>query len=626
MTWVDAPPARRYGVAVLILLLGVALRLLLPIDARVSYLVSYPAVLLVFYLCGGGPGLMAIAMATVAGYCVYTLPPWSGAPLAIGLWSTGAFVATSLLAGWIVVRLHRSTRSAIDRVVDLRATEQQLREVIGDLSEMILRFRADGTVLFVNDAYCRMFGVDRSQVIGQPWQPVVVPEDLPDVEARIAALTVAEPSVSVEYRYIGAAGEVHWGQFINRASFDEAGALHEVQVVGRDITERKALEARLAEAHARLQDLYDHAPVGYYSLDASGRFVEINATALRWFGCTKEELIGRLGSRDFFDERGRAEFDRQFLRFLAEGRVEGLEFEVLGRQGERRLVSISATALRDAEGRLVRSRTVMNDITAQRQAEELAARDRLQAARLDAENCALKDAGRVKSQFLASVSHELRTPLNGVLGLTYLLRVGAVKSDSAKFGDYLDKIDRSGRQLLGLIEAMLDAARLEAGKFSFAPVRVDIAELVNDTAGAYATAARAQGITLEVSVDPRLGEATLDPLRFTQALGGYLSNAIQFSAGRGRVRVTAAPEPPGAFRVTVSDEGPGIPKETLPNLFQPFTQLDSGWDRSVGGAGLGLALVRRLVEAQGGAVWAHSVVGEGSQFGLTLPLGAHALP
>lgn len=626
MTWVDAPPVKRYGAAVLILLLGMALRLLLPIDARVSYLVSYPAVLLVFYLCGGGPGLMAVAAATAAGCYVYTLPPWSGATLAIGVWSTGAFVATSLLAGWIVLRLHRSTRSAIDRMIDLRATEQQLREVIGDLSEFILRFRADGTVLFVNDVYCRMVGLDRIQVIGQPWQPAVLPEDLPMVEARIASLTVAQPSVTVENRFVGAGGEVRWGQFINRATFDEAGALREVQVVGRDITERKALEARLAEAHARLQDLYDHAPIGYYSLDASGRFVEINATALRWFGCTREEAIGRLGSRDFFDERGREVFEQQFQRFLAAGKVEGLELEVLGRQGERRLVSISATALRDDEGRLVRSRTVMHDITAQRQAEQVAAHDRLQAARLDAENRALRDAGRVKSQFLANVSHELRTPLNGVLGLTHLLRVGSVKSDSAKFGDYLDKIDRSGRQLLGLIEAMLDAARLEAGKFSFAPVPVDLAVLVNDTVRAYADAARAQGVALEVAVDPRLGEATLDPLRFTQALGGFLSNAIQFSPPGGRVAVMAAPDHPGAFRVAVSDEGPGIPKDDLPNLFQPFTQLDSGWDRSVGGTGLGLALVRRLVEAQGGAVWVHSVEGEGSQFSLMLPLVAHPRP
>lgn len=296
---------------------------------------------------------------------------------------------------------------------------------------------------------------------------------------------------------------------------------------------------------------------------------------------------------------------------------------MLGWQGERRLVSVSATALRDAQGRLVRSRTVMHDITAQRQAEEQAARERLQAARLDAENRALKDASRVKSHFLASASHELRTPLNGVLGLTHLLRVGAVKSDSAKFDDYLDKIDRSGRQLLGLIEAMLDAARLEAGKFSFDPVPVDIAVLVGDTVRAHADAARAGGITLEVAVDPRLGEATLDPLRFAQALGGYLSNAIQFSPGGGRVGVAAAPDHPGAFRVTVSDEGPGIPKDELPALFQAFTQLDSGWERLLGNSGLGLSLVRRLVEAQGGAVWVDSVEGEGSRFGLSLPLLAH---
>ena len=145
----------------------------------------------------------------------------------------------------------------------------------------------------------------------------------------------------------------------------EAEAGKPVRLVGafQDITQRKELELQLAAASARVLDLHDNAPCGYHSLDGEGRFLHINATALSWLGCTRDELIGKRRALEFFTPEGQAQFQQNFGRLMAEGRVEGLEFDLVPARGEARRVSVSATTIKDAEGRFEMSRTVMFDIT-----------------------------------------------------------------------------------------------------------------------------------------------------------------------------------------------------------------------------------------------------------------------
>jgi diguanylate cyclase (GGDEF)-like protein/PAS domain S-box-containing protein len=179
----------------------------------------------------------------------------------------------------------------------------------------------------------------------------------------LATLTPRNPVVVIENRVFAAGGEIRWGQFVNRALFDDEGRLVEIQSVGRDITQRKQLEAQLAESARAVQDLYDNAPCGYYSLDPEGRFLRINAVALLWLGCTRAEAIGKLGPADFFTAEGRATFRSHFPKFKETGRLSGLEFDLVGRDGRTRRVSVSATAVFDERGEFVMSRSVMYDIS-----------------------------------------------------------------------------------------------------------------------------------------------------------------------------------------------------------------------------------------------------------------------
>jgi PAS domain S-box-containing protein len=245
----------------------------------------------------------------------------------------------------------------------LAASEARYRAVLEDQTELICRFQTDGTIRYVNDAFCRFFGTSADQVIGSQWQPAVWPDDLPLVQARLATLSPASPVVEIENRVTDASGAVRWCQFVNRAFFDDRGALVEIQAVARDITERKRLEEQLLRSAHEIEDLYEHAPCGYHSVDAEGRFVQINATELAWLGCPREEVIGKLRPTDFFTEAGKAQFARNFPTLLRDGQINNLEFELIGRHGVRRQVSVSATSVSDADGLFLMSRSAMFDIT-----------------------------------------------------------------------------------------------------------------------------------------------------------------------------------------------------------------------------------------------------------------------
>jgi signal transduction histidine kinase len=257
---------------------------------------------------------------------------------------------------------------------------------------------------------------------------------------------------------------------------------------------------------------------------------------------------------------------------------------------------------------------IISDITQQKAAEEA----RLNAQRLEAENRQILEANRIKSQFLANMSHELRTPLNAIIGFADLLQSGAVDADVGKRRVFLGHIGASGRHLLRLINDLLDLSKVESGRFEFHPEPVDLAPLVKDVTDTLSPASQAKHIAVSTQIDPALNDLVLDPARMKQVLYNYLSNAIKFTPDRGHVTVRARAEGLSRFRLEVEDTGIGIAADDLPRLFTEFQQLDATLSKRHQGTGLGLALTRRLIEAQGGTVGVRSEPGVGSVFHLVL--------
>jgi len=239
--------------------------------------------------------------------------------------------------------------------------------------------------------------------------------------------------------------------------------------------------------------------------------------------------------------------------------------------------------------------------------------------RLEQQAKELTTASAYKSQFLANMSHELRTPLNAILGFADLLESGEVPPDSPQYMEFLGDIRASGQHLLQLISDILDLTKVEAGRLDFRPEPIQPAVLLADVLAVLHGSATAKGLAVQAHVDPALGELLLDPARAKQVLYNYLSNAIKFTSRGGRIWVRALAAGPEQVRLEVEDTGIGIAAHDISRLFVEFQQLDATAAQHVSGTGLGLALTRRLVEAQAGQVGVHSEPGKGSTFFAILP-------
>ncbi|OLB48640.1 MAG: hypothetical protein AUI08_10140 [Gemmatimonadetes bacterium 13_2_20CM_2_65_7] len=251
----------------------------------------------------------------------------------------------------------------------------------------------------------------------------------------------------------------------------------------------------------------------------------------------------------------------------------------------------------------------------------LAVEVRQTAKRLEQLNAELDTAMKTKDQFLSNISHELRTPLNSIIGFTDLLLtedLGSTLSDQQR--DFLETVGRNGRQLLELINELLDLQRIAAGRMELKPEAVELAGLLSEAAGSVHAQAQKHRHALVVSPLAQDLRVHADRGRVRQVLLNLLSNAIKFTPDGGRITVAAAPVNGGAeARIAVSDTGIGIAPEDQPKLFQEFSQLDASASRKYEGTGLGLALSRRLVELHGGAIGVESEMGKGSTFWFTLP-------
>jgi len=229
----------------------------------------------------------------------------------------------------------------------------------------------------------------------------------------------------------------------------------------------------------------------------------------------------------------------------------------------------------------------------------------------------LELTSKYKSQFLANMSHELRTPLNAVLGYTRMVLTKVYGDVPEKIRDVLERIEKSGRHLLGLINDVLDFSKIEAGQLTLSNNLYSLTDLVQAVVSNTQPLATEKNLALKVTVLANLPPVLGDERRITQVLMNLVGNAIKFTdSGEIRVEVTAAD---GSFVVSVSDTGPGIAETDQENIFEEFQQAESSTRRNKDGTGLGLAIAKRIIDLHGGRIWVESEVGKGSKFTFTLP-------
>jgi PAS domain S-box-containing protein len=385
------------------------------------------------------------------------------------------------------------------------------------------------------------------------------------------------------------------------------------RTVIHDISELHRTREHLRRLGAEQQTIIDNELVAIFKVK-DRHIVWANKGAEKMFACTLAEIAGE-STRIFYpDDAAYEDFGIAALPVLANGHTCRCQMDMVRKDGGPLRVDVNVTPMAGHPGEIL---CVLVDITDIKRAEDI----RLRATALEAENRQLVEAARVSGVFLSNMSHELYTPLNAIIGYAHLLGTGAIAHDSPRFAKYLGDIGASGQHLLALVQQVLALTDIESSRFELRPQPIEVRAVLQGVIDIAQADCRANGISVEL-VDGAALQIVADPMRLAQVASQYLSNAIRFSHAGGRVTLRARPLGASEVVVEVQDCGIGIAPEDLPRLFVPFRQLSQGLARTHAGTGLGLALARRLVEAQGGSVAVDSTPGVGSIFSFTLPIVA----
>jgi PAS domain S-box-containing protein len=504
----------------------------------------------------------------------------------------------------------------------LRDSEERFRSVFEAIDEgfCIVEFLFDGAgqahdyrFLQVNPAFVRMTGL--ADAVGRTARELLPALDPFWIETY-GGVALSGESVRLERPW-----EVSGRWFDVNALRVGGPESRRVAIVFNDITERKLAEQQIRDANYRFR-LAEEAALGFnYDWDLDAGTVTRSESVARVLGYGPDELPHTWAAWAALLHPDDATIGSEaaalaLVRGLAEDSVSA-EYRVRHKDGRYRWVLERALVIRDEQGRVRRLIGQTTDITERKELE--AERERLYAQEQEARAQA-EEANRLKDEFLATVSHELRTPLTAFLGYAELLQ--RRKRDEAYIARTVEKMARAARTQAQLIEDLLDVSRIVSGKLRIDPEPIDLGAVVRAALDTVRPTVEAKQLRLRVDLGAPQHTILGDASRLQQVVWNLLSNAAKFTPAGGEIGVQLE-SGPAEVTLTVSDTGQGINREFLPFVFDRFRQADSASDRSYGGLGLGLAIVRHLVELHGGAVTAASAgVGQGAVFTVRLPLAA----
>ncbi|HEX7034302.1 MAG TPA: PAS domain S-box protein [Pseudomonadales bacterium] len=491
----------------------------------------------------------------------------------------------------------------------VQESEQRFRQLAERITDVFwLRDVENRRVLYVSPAYETAWGRSVESLYADPqsFLEAVHPDDRARVHEWMMRHTQGEIT-GEEYRLVHPDGTVRWIWDRGYPIRDESGRLIRIAGVAEDVTERRLAENRLRESEERYRRLTELLPVAVYTCEApSGAITYFNGNAVELWGRTpalNDPAERFCGSVKLFTPDGTLlPHDRSpMAEALGEGRSFRNREVVIERPDGSRITAImNIEPIRDAAGRVVAAINAGLDVTALKRAEER-----------------LKEADRRKDEFLATLSHELRNPLAPLRHALEIVKRSP--NDDVMLRDARDAMERQVGQMARLIDDLLDVSRITHDKLTLRRERISLAEVVHQAVETTRPAIETPRHALTVRLPEEPVWLQADPVRLAQVLGNLLSNAAKYMAPGGCVTLRAERQR-DEVEITVRDQGEGIPADQLEQIFEMFAQADCSLDRSRGGLGIGLTLVKRLVEMHGGSVRAESDgPGTGSTFVVRLP-------
>ena len=534
---------------------------------------------------------------------------------------TFTFTALALLnlifIAWAYRRITREVEKRYAAAAKIAEQKELLAVTLSSIGDAVIVTDPDAHITYINSTAQKLTGWTSAEAQGRPLAEVfnIVNEDTRNlVESPVAKAIRMGATVGLANHTMLIAKDGAERAIDDSAApiRDEAGKILGVVMVFHDITERRAAE----RAQARLAEIIESSDDAIVAKDLNGVITAWNRGAERLFGYSAHEAVGKPITIVIPPDRQDEELD--VLQRIRRGeRID--HFETIRRRKDGTLVEISLTvsSVKNRRGEIIGASKIARDITQRNrlQAEIEAHLIKQQSLRMEAEA-----ANRSKDLFLATLSHELRTPLTAIVGWVRILRQDGCKEEDLQEG--LAVIEPNTHAQVQLIDDVLDVSRIVSGKLRLEMKSCDLLEVVKAGLDVVRPAAAAKKITLDVELDPAASRAACDAVRMQQVVWNLLSNAVKFTPKGGRVTVKLWRER-SSIKLQVIDTGQGIISDLLPYVFDRFRQGDSSTRRKFCGLGLGLSIVKHLVEMHGGRVYAESAgEGKGSTFTVVLPIRA----
>ncbi len=594
----------RYGAAIAFTGAAVLLRLALDplLGAHVALATLYGAVAFAVWLGGSGPALLATVLGYIAADYLFIAPrgTWhfADAQHLVGLLAYIISCTIIIVFGASLRTAHRAAEASAREAARQR---EQFEVTLASIGDAVVATDQDGSVTFLNHVAAHLTGWSPDEAIDQPIEKVfriVNAHTRHPVESPAARALVSGEVVGLgNHTLLIARDGTEWPIDDSAAPIrDREGNISGVILVFRDITQRRRQQIAMHQLAAIVESSED----AISSKDLNGNITSWNPAAQRLYGYAAEEVLGK--SKALVIPPERADELPAALRRIRQGkRVEPYETVRVRKDGRRLDVSITISPIRDEAGEIVGAATIARDITDRKRAEAV-----------------LREADRRKDEFLATLAHELRNPLAPLSNALQVLKLAG--DDRGSVEQVRGLMQRQLSHLVRLVDDLLDVSRITTGKIELRKERVDVKAIVDSALETCAPVIDESGHHLTVSLPPGPLPLDADPTRVAQVVSNLLHNAAKYTNRGGHIALTAEQHGSDVV-ITVKDDGIGIAPGALPRLFEIFSQADPSLGRAHGGLGIGLSLVRGLVELHGGTVDAHSAgLGRGSEFTVRLPL------